>query len=139
MIINNNDINKYNIKRKVRIFEGVLEDWPNRLSRILFNLSTYMEYVSPDAYFSSWSAVANLLDSFFRQYYSEVSFLSISNMLIFSTLFSFLFQFYLISDKMDDLIVLWNKSFKILTTTIFFTSTFIIGFLIDNFADANTN
>ncbi|VDM92206.1 unnamed protein product, partial [Litomosoides sigmodontis] len=50
----------------------VLEDWPNRLSRILFNLSTYMEYVSPDAYFSSWSVVANLLDSFFRRYYSEM-------------------------------------------------------------------
>ncbi|EJW75839.1 hypothetical protein WUBG_13253, partial [Wuchereria bancrofti] len=53
------------------LLEDILEDWPNRLSRILFNLSTYVEYVSPDAYFSHWSIVTNLLDSFFRQYLSK--------------------------------------------------------------------
>lgn len=54
------------------LLEDILEDWPNRLSRILFNLSTYVEYVSPDAYFSHWSIVTNLLDSFFRQYLSKI-------------------------------------------------------------------
>ncbi|CAG9530096.1 unnamed protein product [Cercopithifilaria johnstoni] len=54
------------------LLEDILEDWPNRLSRILFNLSAYMEYVSADAYFSQWSTVTNLLDSFFRQYLSKI-------------------------------------------------------------------
>ncbi|VDK82310.1 unnamed protein product, partial [Onchocerca ochengi] len=54
------------------LLEDVVEDWPNRLSRILFNLSTYIEHVSPDAYISNWSVVANLLDSFFRQYFSKI-------------------------------------------------------------------
>uniref|UniRef100_A0A1I7VUI5 Protein unc-79-like protein n=1 Tax=Loa loa TaxID=7209 RepID=A0A1I7VUI5_LOALO len=54
------------------LLEDILEDWPNRLSRILFNLSTYVEYVSPDAYFSHWNIVTNLLDSFFRQYFSKI-------------------------------------------------------------------
>ncbi|KAL4003430.1 Cation-channel complex subunit UNC-79 family protein [Acanthocheilonema viteae] len=54
------------------LLEDILEDWPNRLSRILFNLSTYVKYVSPDAYFSHWSIVTNLLDSFFSQYLSKI-------------------------------------------------------------------
>ncbi|VDO53418.1 unnamed protein product, partial [Brugia timori] len=61
---------KFELAKK--LFQDILEDWPNRLSRILFNLSTYVEYVSPDAYFSHWSIVTNLLDSFFRQYLSKI-------------------------------------------------------------------
>ncbi|VDK72347.1 unnamed protein product [Anisakis simplex] len=49
----------------------VLDDWPQRLSRILFNLAAYLPYVPSDAYFSQWSSVISLLDSFFRRLLSQ--------------------------------------------------------------------
>ncbi|VDM50397.1 unnamed protein product [Toxocara canis] len=55
-----------------RLLQDILDDWPPRLSRILFNLAAYAPFVPPDAYFSHWSSVISLLDSFFRRLFSQV-------------------------------------------------------------------
>uniref|UniRef100_A0A915CI63 Uncoordinated protein 79 n=1 Tax=Parascaris univalens TaxID=6257 RepID=A0A915CI63_PARUN len=54
------------------LLEDILNEWPSRLSRILFNLAAYLPYVPPDAYFSHWSAVISSLDSFFRRLLSQM-------------------------------------------------------------------
>lgn len=50
-----------------------MENWPQRLARILHNLSAYIVAIPSDIYLNNWANVVNLLDSFFRRYYSQVN------------------------------------------------------------------
>ncbi|VDM97776.1 unnamed protein product [Thelazia callipaeda] len=44
------------------LLEDILENWPSRLARILFNLSRYVGYVASDAYLSHWNVIQSQTD-----------------------------------------------------------------------------
>ncbi|VDN58014.1 unnamed protein product, partial [Dracunculus medinensis] len=49
------------------LLEDIIDDWPMRLSRILFNLAEYIQHVPADAYFLQWNNVVSMFDTFFRR------------------------------------------------------------------------
>ncbi|KAK0414613.1 hypothetical protein QR680_011527 [Steinernema hermaphroditum] len=55
------------------LLNDMFEEWPSRMSRILHNLSAYIAHVPCDSYITSWSAVINSLEAFFRRYHTQVT------------------------------------------------------------------
>uniref|UniRef100_A0A914UX21 Protein unc-79 homolog n=1 Tax=Plectus sambesii TaxID=2011161 RepID=A0A914UX21_9BILA len=53
------------------LLEDINANWSFRLSRILFNLASYIIYVPNDIYLTVWNTVVGLFDAFFRRYVVE--------------------------------------------------------------------
>lgn len=51
-----------------------MENWPQRLARILHNLAVYIVAIPIDIYLNNWANVITLFENFFRRYYSQVFF-----------------------------------------------------------------
>lgn len=54
------------------LLEDILEIWPQKLGRILHNLSAYILTVPSDSCLTNWGSVIGLLENFFRRYYSTI-------------------------------------------------------------------
>uniref|UniRef100_A0A158R5X9 Protein unc-79 homolog n=1 Tax=Syphacia muris TaxID=451379 RepID=A0A158R5X9_9BILA len=88
-----NDFPELNSVAIVQILlEDLLEQWPQRLSRILYNLSIYLSYVSSEVYTANWSAVTVSLDTFFRRLLAQVRHQSSIYCLIICSFFLFQMQ-----------------------------------------------
>lgn len=51
-----------------------MENWPQRLARILHNLAVYIVSIPIDIYLNNWANVITLFENFFRRYYLQVFF-----------------------------------------------------------------
>lgn len=55
------------------LFEDIMENWPQKLDRILHNLAAYVVTLPIDSCLSNWGTVIGLMESFFRRFYSLLS------------------------------------------------------------------
>lgn len=54
------------------LLDDLVENWSLKLSRVLHNLSAYIQYVPLDLYVNSWGTVIGQLENVFHRYYTQV-------------------------------------------------------------------